>query len=227
MPHARHGRSSGSRHSHRPASALRPVGRRRALTMLTVAAAGLVVAFWLPTRNDSASANENGFGSRGQNAAWWNYWGGGHNRPQNPVLPGMPQGPGRLPGGIPGSRPTPSDSPSETPSTEPTSDDPTGTPPTGTSPTAAPPTTTAPSSAPPTSTAPTSTAPTTAAPTTAAPTTATPTTAPAATKWAAYTDYTAGQIVTYKGKNYKVLEDHTSLPGWEPPALPALFELVS
>jgi hypothetical protein len=33
--------------------------------------------------------------------------------------------------------------------------------------------------------------------------------------------------VTYKGKDYEVLADHTSLPGWEPPTLTALFKLVS
>jgi len=32
--------------------------------------------------------------------------------------------------------------------------------------------------------------------------------------------------VTYKGKTYRVLEAHTSLPGWEPTKLPNLFAKV-
>jgi hypothetical protein len=63
-------------------------------------------------------------------------------------------------------------------------------------------------------------------PTTTPPTTVPPTTAPAATKWAPFTNYEAGQIVTFAGKKYEVLAAHTSLPGWEPPALPALFKLI-
>jgi hypothetical protein len=52
------------------------------------------------------------------------------------------------------------------------------------------------------------------------------TTAPAATPWKAYTNYAAGDLVTYEGATYKVLEAHTSLPGWEPTALPNLFQKV-
>lgn len=92
--------------------------------------------------------------------------------------------------------------------------------------------TTAPTSTPPSNaptTAPTSTAPSsepTTAPTTAPPTAPTtpPTSAPASTKWAPFTDYVAGQLVTYKGVEYQVQETHTSLPGWEPTALPSLFK---
>jgi hypothetical protein len=32
--------------------------------------------------------------------------------------------------------------------------------------------------------------------------------------------------VTYEGVTYQVKETHTSLPGWEPPALPSLFKKV-
>jgi hypothetical protein len=53
------------------------------------------------------------------------------------------------------------------------------------------------------------------------------TTAPAATPWKAFTDYKAGDLVTYEGATYKVKEAHTSLPDWEPPAVPNLFQKVS
>jgi beta-glucanase (GH16 family) len=89
-------------------------------------------------------------------------------------------------------------------------------------PTAAP--TTAPATEPPATEPPTE-PPATTAPTTAPPTTAPPTTAPpAATPWKPFTDYIAGQIVTFGGVEYQVQETHTSLPGWEPPALPSLFK---
>jgi beta-glucanase (GH16 family) len=69
------------------------------------------------------------------------------------------------------------------------------------------------------------TAPTTATPTApTTPPTTPPTSAPVAAKWAPFTDYVAGQIVTYKGVEYQVQETHTSLPGWEPTALPSLFK---
>jgi chitinase len=79
---------------------------------------------------------------------------------------------------------------------------------------------TTPPTTPPT-TAPT-TKPTTAPPTTKPPTTP-PTTAPAGTAWAPYTAYTVGQIVTYNGKRYQCRQSHTSLPGWEPPNVLALW----
>jgi beta-glucanase (GH16 family) len=60
------------------------------------------------------------------------------------------------------------------------------------------------------------------------PPTAEPTKPPAAKAWAPFRQLKAGQLVTFGGKTYKVNEDHTSLPGWEPPALtPELFTLVS
>ncbi|MEU4239260.1 carbohydrate-binding protein [Actinoplanes sp. NPDC026619] len=79
-------------------------------------------------------------------------------------------------------------------------------------------TTTPPTTAP---TTPPTTAPTTKPPTTA-PTTP-PTTAPGTTTWAAYTAYTVGQVVTYNGKRYQCRQSHTSLPGWEPPNVLALW----
>jgi hypothetical protein len=93
----------------------------------------------------------------------------------------------------------------------------------------------------PTSAAPTSAAPTSAAPTTPPATTPPPTTPPAikppATKppvtkppaakpWQAFTDYTAGDLVIFGHATYRVKENHTSLPGWEPTALPNLFQKV-
>lgn len=48
--------------------------------------------------------------------------------------------------------------------------------------------------------------------------------APAATAWAPFTVYLKGQHVTFDGVEYEVKETHTSLPGWEPPALPILFK---
>lgn len=43
--------------------------------------------------------------------------------------------------------------------------------------------------------------------------------------WAPNTAYTAGQLVTYNGKTYKAIQPHTSLPGWEPSNVPALWQL--
>jgi hypothetical protein len=93
------------------------------------------------------------------------------------------------------------------------------------------PPTTAPTTTPPTSdpsTEPT-TEPPASAPTSApaeTPTTTPPTSAPAAPQWAPFTDYVAGQLVTFKKVRYQVLETHTSLPGWEPTAVPALFKKI-
>jgi chitinase len=70
-------------------------------------------------------------------------------------------------------------------------------------------------------TAPT-TAPTTKPPTTP-PTTAPTTAPPTGTAWAPYTPYTVGQVVTYAGKRYQCRQSHTSLPGWEPPNVLALW----
>jgi len=79
-------------------------------------------------------------------------------------------------------------------------------------------------------------APTTAP--TAAPTTA-PTTAPTVPaapdptitkapaggvkEWQSWTAYTRGERVTYEGKLYECRQSHTTLPGWEPPIVLALW----
>ncbi|MBB5628288.1 glycosyl hydrolase family 18 protein [Sphaerisporangium krabiense] len=47
-----------------------------------------------------------------------------------------------------------------------------------------------------------------------------------AAAWAPNTAYTAGTIVTYNGVDYKCVQAHTSLPGWEPPNVPALWALA-
>ena len=76
-----------------------------------------------------------------------------------------------------------------------------------------------------TTTTPPTTTPTTA-PTTTPPTTTPttpPTTAPGTTTWAPNTAYTVGQIVTYNGRRYQCRQSHTSLPGWEPPNVLALW----
>ena len=121
--------------------------------------------------------------------------------------------PGTWPSGWPSDWPTgwPDPSTSASPSDEPTSSEPTSTAPTSASPTGAPPTTASPSPS----------------ETSAAPSTS-PSASPTAkaTEWKPYTDYAVGDLVTYQGVTYRVLEAHTSLPGWEPPALPNLFEKV-
>jgi chitinase len=44
--------------------------------------------------------------------------------------------------------------------------------------------------------------------------------------WATYTYYNVNDIVTYNGNSYKCRQAHTSLPGWEPPVVPALWLLI-
>ncbi|GII66073.1 zinc metalloprotease [Sphaerisporangium krabiense] len=51
-------------------------------------------------------------------------------------------------------------------------------------------------------------------------------TGPGETTWKEWTNYTAGQTVTYQGVSYRCLQSHTSLPGWEPPNVPALWARV-
>ena len=69
----------------------------------------------------------------------------------------------------------------------------------------------------------------TVTPTPSATPTATPTVAPTATPgvtaWAAGVAYKAGDQVTYGGKTYICLQPHTSLVGWEPANVPALWKL--
>ncbi|MFC4586111.1 glycosyl hydrolase family 18 protein [Sphaerisporangium corydalis] len=49
----------------------------------------------------------------------------------------------------------------------------------------------------------------------------------AAPAWAANTAYTAGTVVSYNGVDYRCLQSHTSLTGWEPPNVPALWTPVT
>jgi hypothetical protein len=118
----------------------------------------------------------------------------------------------------PPSSPAPaSPAPSETPtSSAPTSETPT-----------AEPTKTSPTTEPPATTAPPTTEPTTAPPTTTpAPPPPTKTAPPAAAQWKPFTAYAAGDLVSFQKVTYRVLEAHTSLPGWEPTKLPNLFAKV-
>jgi hypothetical protein len=66
----------------------------------------------------------------------------------------------------------------------------------------------------------------TAPPTSASPAPPPATTAPTAAPWAAFTAYEVGDLVTFEGATYRVLEAHTALPGWEPTKLPNLFAKV-
>ncbi|MFD9949770.1 carbohydrate-binding protein [Nonomuraea sp. NPDC059023] len=43
-------------------------------------------------------------------------------------------------------------------------------------------------------------------------------------EWAPYTQYAVGAVVTYQGTSYTAIQGHTSLPGWEPPRVPALWK---
>jgi len=183
-------------HRARHAGVSSELRRPRTLILLAVAGVGLAVALWLPTRNDSASAHENGR-DRQQSQ---NRDGDRRDRDRQDNDGGQ-DGDGQD-GGLPVS---PSISP---PATEP--------------PTLAPPTSEPPTIEPPTVEPPTSEPPVTTAPPTEPPTS----TAPAATAWAPFTDYLAGQLVTFQGVEYQVQETHTSLPGWEPPKLPELFQVL-
>ncbi|MFD1150508.1 alpha-lytic protease prodomain-containing protein [Saccharothrix hoggarensis] len=60
---------------------------------------------------------------------------------------------------------------------------------------------------------------------TTSPTTTT-TTNPGQTTWQPGVAYTTGSLVTYDGVGYRCLQGHTSQPGWDPPAVPALWERV-
>lgn len=44
--------------------------------------------------------------------------------------------------------------------------------------------------------------------------------------WAPNVSYSANDTATYNGKTYKVVQSHTSLTGWEPPNVPALWQFV-
>ncbi|SHO50908.1 chitinase [Anaerocolumna xylanovorans] len=45
--------------------------------------------------------------------------------------------------------------------------------------------------------------------------------------WQAGTAYKTGDIVSYGDSNYKCVQGHTALTGWEPPVVPALWSLYS
>lgn len=44
--------------------------------------------------------------------------------------------------------------------------------------------------------------------------------------WTVGTAYRTGEQVTYAGRTYTCLQPHTAQPGWEPPAVPALWRAV-
>ncbi|HTX91622.1 MAG TPA: carbohydrate-binding protein [Anaerolineales bacterium] len=45
--------------------------------------------------------------------------------------------------------------------------------------------------------------------------------------WAPNVAYAVGDTVTYNGSTYQCIQAHTSLTGWEPPNVPALWKLVT
>ena len=45
--------------------------------------------------------------------------------------------------------------------------------------------------------------------------------------WAVGVSYTIGELVMYNGVEYQCIQANTSEPGWDPPAVPALWEPVS
>jgi protocatechuate 3,4-dioxygenase beta subunit len=55
---------------------------------------------------------------------------------------------------------------------------------------------------------------------------ATPPSSPGTGTWAPYTAYAVAATVTYAGMSYRCGIAHTSLPGWEPPNAPALWQRV-
>ncbi|WP_164689281.1 expansin EXLX1 family cellulose-binding protein [Herpetosiphon llansteffanensis] len=44
--------------------------------------------------------------------------------------------------------------------------------------------------------------------------------------WQAYTSYSVGSLVRHNGLNYRCIQAHTSLPGWEPQIVPALWQPI-
>jgi len=47
---------------------------------------------------------------------------------------------------------------------------------------------------------------------------------PGTGSWQPYTSYAVGAQVTYNSRGYRAIQAHTSLPGWEPPNVPALWQ---
>lgn len=66
----------------------------------------------------------------------------------------------------------------------------------------------------------------TAVPTRTPTATPVPTSVGAYPAWAPNTSYAVGARVSYGGKNYECIQAHTSLTGWEPPNVPALWKLL-
>ena len=62
---------------------------------------------------------------------------------------------------------------------------------------------------------------------TASPTQPSPTPTGQFPAWVPNHAYATGALVSYAGHNYRCLQAHTSLVGWEPPNVPALWQLVS
>jgi chitin-binding protein len=60
--------------------------------------------------------------------------------------------------------------------------------------------------------------------TTPRPTSATAQPPASGTAWAPNTAYAPGSEVTFEGAKYRIIQRHTSLLGWEPPATPALWQ---
>jgi carbohydrate binding protein with CBM5/12 domain/glycosyl hydrolase family 16 len=76
------------------------------------------------------------------------------------------------------------------------------------------------------STPPTEEPPSEAPPSEAPPSEAPPSEAPAPKAWEPFQQFNAGDRVTFDGVTFEVLATHTSLPEWEPPAVPELFKKV-
>jgi chitin-binding protein len=72
-------------------------------------------------------------------------------------------------------------------------------------------------------TPPTTPPPSNPPPTTAAPSSPPP---PAGGTWAPNRAYSVGSTVTYGGASYRCIQAHTSLLGWEPPNVPALWARI-
>jgi Ni/Co efflux regulator RcnB len=163
-----------------------PAFRPRLLIALLVAGVGLTFALWLPTRNDSASATENGRpasqaqGDHRRDRDWDHHR--DHDRTHDRSHDRNHDRDHRRDRRreSPSAAPSPADSAaSPSPSASARSESPSGTP---------------------------------------------TSEQPRATEWAPFTDYVAGQLVTFKGVEYQVRETHTALPGWAPNVLPALFK---
>ena len=73
------------------------------------------------------------------------------------------------------------------------------------------------------------TTPPTSTPPTSPPTSTPPTTTPppgAVTPWAAGVSYAVGAVVDYAAVRYRCRQAHTSVGGWEPPNVPALWQPI-